>query len=200
MVGLWSWQWDANIDVLAADTTELGKAGIWVECSPNGFCPCTVRQWHQVSTPSAIANSVNLVPAKVLATLLNSRSEVTSVKIEKYNKYHFFATLSICCVPPQFSAKRIPGHKSIPNSQYLLFKLNREAAFATLTEIQWPHTKIQRHSRISSSHTIPETLTQHSQPPAGTGTLPSPMNFQTPHLPPAQAVTPSQWQTGKDLP
>ena len=43
-------------------------------------------------------------------------------------------------------------------------------------------------SRINSSH-APGTLTQHSQPQAGIGTLPSPVNLKSLHLPPVQAVT-----------
>lgn len=55
-----------------------------------------------------------------------SRSKAISVKTEKHNKYNFFPTLFNCCVPPWLSAgKRIPGHKSFPNSHYLLFNLNR---------------------------------------------------------------------------
>lgn len=129
----------------------------------------------------------------------SSKSEAASIKEE-----FLFPSIQLphhtSCVPLWLSAgKRIPGHKSFPNSHYLLFKLNREAACAIFTKIQWPSTNI-CHSRLSSSHSAPGSLTQHSQPPAATGTLPSPVNLQTLHLPPAQAVTPSQWQTGRDLP
>lgn len=170
------------------------KVGIWVEHSPNSFSKalaCAVIHWQQVSTINTIANYVNLLLAKGTTLTQSSRSEAASVKTKKYNKYRFFPALSNCCVPPWLSAgKRIPGHKSFPNSYYLLFRLNTEAAFATFT-------KIQCLSRISSSHTIPGILTQHSPQQAQDSAIQA--NLLSLHLPPAQAVTPSQWQTGRDI-
>lgn len=206
---MWLW-WDSDHDsgvqtlVCWLQTPQPGKVGIWVNealtASQKPLCcqrvtlsvltQCHCKTGEFSTWKGCHADRVQKV--KQLLQRLKYTTNTISFPLHPTPTPHqLCASLALCWLEGTRTQS--------PNSHYLLFKLNREAAFAIFTKIQWPSTNI-CHSRISSSHSTPGTLTQHSQPPAGTGTLPFPVNLQTLHLPPAQAVTPSQWQTGKDLP